>query len=143
VRQCSGAVGFAQKVAPAQKVGRLHKKSANLCLLISLKWKDNEYGRITAVYDSFEECFHALLSDPEIDNSRSGVITKDNDKYAYFLDEDAPDEATEFLGIYPSSTPDINKWTVIYHAGPEAEAEYHAFITNPENGDLIPSALRR
>ena len=64
------------------------------------------------MYDSFEECFHALFSDPEIDNAKGGLITKDNNKFAYFIDEEAPDEATEFLGIYPSATPHISKRTV-------------------------------
>lgn len=90
------------------------------------------------MYDSFEECFHALLNDPEKDEAGGGIITKDNDKFAYFVNEGVPDEATEFLGIYPSTTPHINKWTVVYHGGQEAEAEYHAFVTNPENGDLFP-----
>jgi hypothetical protein len=90
------------------------------------------------MFETFEACFRALLDDPEKDNTRGGTVTMDDGAYEYYLNHDpVPDEATEYVGLYPSSDPS-RKWTVFFHGGPAAEAEYHAFITNPENGDLIP-----
>jgi hypothetical protein len=91
------------------------------------------------MYETFEACFRALLNDSEKDTAGGGTVTRDDAGFEYYLNHDpVPDEATEFVGLYPSSVP-TRTWTVVCHGGTEAEDEYHAYIANPENGDLIPA----
>jgi len=91
------------------------------------------------MYDNFDDCLRALLEDDGLDAAHGGVIWKEGTRFDYSLHPDeTPDEATEYLGLYPSSNPSRNKWTVVHHGGQPAETDYHAFISDPNNGELIP-----
>lgn len=84
----------------------------------------------------FEEAMRSLLSDPGLDDAKGGAIIKHDDgQFTYRLHDQPDDEKGElFLELNPSATPEV-KWRVFY-VKKEAQQEYNAFISNPENGEL-------
>lgn len=86
---------------------------------------------------NFDETMRSLLSDTKLDTARGGVVTKhDNSQFTYRLHGQADDEKGElFLELNPSATPEV-QWRVS-PVTKEARQEYRAFISNPENGELL------
>jgi hypothetical protein len=91
------------------------------------------------MYESYEECMRALLSDDGIDDAKGGVVSKYEVGFDYNLNnQPEPDDGEPFVGLYPSTTPERMKWTVVCHGRQEAETAHHSFVSNPENGVLYP-----
>lgn len=85
---------------------------------------------------TFEEAMRQLLNDPGLDAARGGVIIKHDDgRFACRLHNQPDDERGElFLELNPSATPEVS-WRV-WPVREEAQQEYRAFISNPNNGQL-------
>lgn len=87
------------------------------------------------MYETFDDGARALLEDDNLDSAKGGLITKEKGGYNYSLHGQPEPEGEPFVGIYPSATPEA-KWRAMFHGGPEAEAAYRNFVSNPENGEL-------
>lgn len=86
------------------------------------------------MYETFADCLRALLNE-----CKGGLITRSNNRFYYAVPGQPEPEGELFLGVYPSATPEVD-WRVMFLGGPEAEAAYREYTSNPENGDLLRAA---
>ncbi|MDQ2973961.1 MAG: hypothetical protein M3R69_00960 [Acidobacteriota bacterium] len=84
------------------------------------------------MYESFEECFRALLEDEGLDNAQGGQVIKQDRGFDYKLHHQPEVEGDIFLELNPSSTPEV-KWRVL-RTTREADEAYQAFISDQQNG---------
>ncbi|HKB66792.1 MAG TPA: hypothetical protein VKC61_13130 [Pyrinomonadaceae bacterium] len=87
------------------------------------------------MFNTFTDCFRALLEDDNLDAAKGGLVSKLKGQFIYSLHGEPEGEGEPFLGVYPSATPEV-KWRVMYHDR-EAEGAYREFTSNPDNGELI------
>ena len=87
------------------------------------------------MYNSFDECMRALLNDERLDKAQGGQIRKRPEGFAYRLNGQPDVEGTLFLELALSATP-VAKWQPL-PVTKEAKRAFEAFISDPNNGELI------